>query len=162
MFVLGLNAYHGDEFLPIIEHIARISILDPTDAIPVASIEGVRVEYREPLPSGDLPFPDGEFDLVLCFGVLHHIPNVSHVPKEIDRCLTCLCFAFAVVQFRSGGSPGCAAWSADGTEAPLSPGGDTAPVRPVERLLGLEQGGRPNTLNSEVLSIQKVSRAKVE
>src|SRR5690606_11406901 len=25
------------------------------------------------------------FDLVTCFGVLHHIPNVSHVMKEIHR-----------------------------------------------------------------------------
>ncbi len=30
---------------------------------------------------------DASFDLVVCFGVLHHIPNVSHVIKEISRVL---------------------------------------------------------------------------
>lgn len=35
----------------------------------------------------NIPYPNGTFDLVLCFGVLHHIPQVSIVLKEFQRVL---------------------------------------------------------------------------
>jgi ubiquinone/menaquinone biosynthesis C-methylase UbiE len=35
----------------------------------------------------DLPFQDNNFDIVLSFGVLHHIPNWLDVLKEIKRVL---------------------------------------------------------------------------
>lgn len=34
-----------------------------------------------------VPYRDGTFDMILCFGVLHHIPNVSFVLKEFARVL---------------------------------------------------------------------------
>lgn len=35
-----------------------------------------------------MEFKSNSFDLITCFGVLHHIPNVSHVISECYRCLT--------------------------------------------------------------------------
>jgi SAM-dependent methyltransferase len=48
---------------------------------------GVPVDYREPSPSGVLPVSPNSIDLVLCLGVLHHIPNVSTIVTEIGRVL---------------------------------------------------------------------------
>jgi SAM-dependent methyltransferase len=35
----------------------------------------------------DLPFPDGTFDLVYCYGVIHHTPNTAAAAQEILRVL---------------------------------------------------------------------------
>ena len=45
------------------------------------------VNYISPDVSGVMPFNDNSFDLVTCFGVLHHIPNVSFVISEVFRVL---------------------------------------------------------------------------
>jgi len=37
--------------------------------------------------AGSLPFPDGQFDLVTCQRVLHHIPDIRPVFAEIERVL---------------------------------------------------------------------------
>ena len=85
---LGLGSAFGDEFLPIARRIGKLTILDPSDAYANAThVEEIPCEYRKPDLSGTLPFPDQQFDLILCLGVLHHIPNVSHVMNECFRCL---------------------------------------------------------------------------
>jgi len=85
---LGLGSAYGDELLPIIRTIERITIVDPSDAFALTSdIAGVPCRYVKPRVSGDLPFESGAFDLVTCLGVLHHVPNVSHVLRECHRCL---------------------------------------------------------------------------
>lgn len=85
--VVGLGSAYGDEFLPIIDRVSRLSILDPSDTFKVANIEGVPVAYDKPNVTGDLPFETASINLITCFGVLHHIPNVSHVVREFARCL---------------------------------------------------------------------------
>ena len=40
-----------------------------------------------PNANGDFDFDDARFDLIVCLGVLHHIPNVTHVLNECFRCL---------------------------------------------------------------------------
>lgn len=84
---LGLGSAYGDEFLPIIDRLKRITILDPSDAFSTDHIAGVPCRYVKPQINGDMPFDDGSFDLITCFGVLHHIPNISHVMGECHRCL---------------------------------------------------------------------------
>jgi len=84
---LGVGSAYGEEFRPVIDRLGRITILDPSDQMVVKEIENVPVSYKKPDPMGDIDFPDGTFDLVTCFGVLHHIPNVSHVVAEIGRVL---------------------------------------------------------------------------
>lgn len=86
---LGLGSAYGDEFAPIASRLEHITILDPSDAFSnVTDINGTPCTYVKPNASGDMPFENGKFQLITCFGVMHHIPNVSHVIKECHRCLS--------------------------------------------------------------------------
>lgn len=85
--VLGFGSAYGEEFLPIIEKIDRLTILDPSDRFVREKVYGVPTKYVKPSSSGVLPFPKENFDLITCLGVLHHIPNVTFVTSEIYRCL---------------------------------------------------------------------------
>jgi SAM-dependent methyltransferase len=85
---LGLGSAFGDEFLPIANRIDHITVVEPSDAFGTGSIGGVPCDYVKPLIDGRMPFKDGRFDLVLCLGVLHHIPNVTTVLEELYRCLS--------------------------------------------------------------------------
>ena len=80
--VLGIGSAFGDELKPVKDRAMRITILEPSDGF-----VHDKYEYVKPQPSGRIPFPDSAFDLVTCFGVLHHIPNVSFVVREIGRCM---------------------------------------------------------------------------
>lgn len=85
--VLGVGSAYGHELHPILSNTASIVVLEPADGFHSGELNGVPIEYIKPLPNGALPFKDNEFDLITCFGVLHHIPNVSKVLDEIYRCL---------------------------------------------------------------------------
>jgi SAM-dependent methyltransferase len=82
---LGVGSAFGGEFLPVLDRIGDLTILEPSARLRSATLGSVPVRYVEPAPSGAMPFPDSSFDLVLCFGVLHHVPNVSAVVREIGR-----------------------------------------------------------------------------
>jgi SAM-dependent methyltransferase len=84
---LGIGSAYGDELRPIARRCKAITILEPSDGFVVKEIEGVPVDYVKPSPDGCLPFADDSFDLITCFSVLHHIPNVSDVVREVYRCL---------------------------------------------------------------------------
>ena len=83
--VLGIGSATGHEFLPILDKIENLYILEPSDKLKGQKIKDKTITYIKPQINGDIVFEDGFFDLVTCFGVLHHIPNVSHVLKEIHR-----------------------------------------------------------------------------
>jgi len=86
--VLGLGSAYGDEFLPVIQQIDRVTIVDPSDAFSDHSeIRGVPCQYCKPHADGTIPFQEGTFDLITSLSVMHHIPNVSKVMKECARCL---------------------------------------------------------------------------
>ena len=80
--VLGMGSAFGDELEPILDRAKRVTILEPSDGF-----SNPRFEYVKPNASGVMPFADELFDLVTCFGVLHHIPNVSTVLRELARCM---------------------------------------------------------------------------
>ncbi|MDX2132199.1 MAG: class I SAM-dependent methyltransferase [Planctomycetota bacterium] len=82
---LGFGAAYGLELLPIVDRAAQLTIVEPSEKFVKTEIGGKPARWVKPDPSGRLPFPDGTFDLVTCFGVLHHIPNVSSVIAEIAR-----------------------------------------------------------------------------
>jgi len=85
--VLGFGAAYGEELLPIIDRIKAITILDPSDAFEREELHGVPVSYERPRMDGSIAHPDACFDLVTCFGVLHHVPSVTRVLREFARCL---------------------------------------------------------------------------
>ncbi len=86
--VLGFGSAYGDELYPILDRAENITIIDPSDSFTHKDIKGVKCSYIKPNMSGDLAFKDEEFDLIVCLGVLHHIPNVTHVLHELYRCLS--------------------------------------------------------------------------
>lgn len=85
--VLGIGSAYGHELMPIAPKSSQITILDPSSAFHCADVDGVPVAYKKPSASGQIDLPDSSQDLVVCFGVMHHIPNVSFVVREIARVL---------------------------------------------------------------------------
>ena len=85
---LGLGSALGHEFLPVADRLASLTIVEPSDDFASRHVLGdLEVSYRKPAVDGRLDFPDDSFDLITCFGVLHHVPNVSAVLAECFRCL---------------------------------------------------------------------------
>ncbi len=86
--VLGLGSAKGEEFFPILSQIETLVILEPSNVYEGRNeLRGVPCRWLKPGGSGDIPFEDNYFDLIVALGVFHHIPNVSHVLKECGRCL---------------------------------------------------------------------------
>ena len=81
--VLGIGSAYGDEFVPIADRIGEVTILEPSDSFVRHEVHGKPARWVKPEVDGTLPFADGSFDLVTCLGVLHHIPNVTHVVHEM-------------------------------------------------------------------------------
>ena len=85
--VLSFGGAKGEELNPIINKTKEVYIIEPSQKLRVKSISGKPVRYVTPMPSGKIDFKDNYFDLITCFGTLHHIPNVSFVLKELFRVL---------------------------------------------------------------------------
>jgi SAM-dependent methyltransferase len=85
--MLGIGSAHGAELKTIIKQCKSVTVLEPSDGFSATTIDGKPVRYVKPAASGDMLFPDNQFDLIVCFSVLHHIPNVSKVLSEIYRVL---------------------------------------------------------------------------
>lgn len=85
--VLGFGAAFGMEFLPIIDKIGSLTIIEPSDNLISAQIGDLVPEYVKPEVSGAINFENNTFDLITCFGTLHHVPNVSFVTNELIRVL---------------------------------------------------------------------------
>lgn len=85
--VLGFGSAYGEELQPVSDRVQSATIVDPSDAFIRDSVYGIPLEYVKPKPDGSLPFDDNTFDLITCFGVLHHIPNVSAVVSQLARVL---------------------------------------------------------------------------
>jgi len=85
--VLSIGGAYGEELLPILDRIGTIRILEPSLQLRQEELKGVPLTYIDPTIGGDIILPDDSIDIVTCFGVLHHIPNVSHVVSEISRVL---------------------------------------------------------------------------
>jgi ubiquinone/menaquinone biosynthesis C-methylase UbiE len=85
--VLSFGGAKGDELIPIIDKIKKITIIEPSKKLRVKKIKGKGVNYVTPKTSGEIKLKNNEFDLITCFGTLHHIPNVSFVFDELVRVL---------------------------------------------------------------------------
>jgi SAM-dependent methyltransferase len=85
---LGLGSAYGHEFLPIINQIDCLTIVEPSEQLRSKMLGNVEPIYVKPNVFGNLNFPDNSFDLIVSFSVLHHIPNVSFVLSELFRVLS--------------------------------------------------------------------------
>lgn len=86
--VLGIGAAGGHEFKIISSRIESLYILEPSEELKENKVNNLRINYKSPNISGKIEYEDEKFDLITCFGVLHHIPNVSFVFSEISRVLS--------------------------------------------------------------------------
>lgn len=82
---LAFGCARGDDVLPIASQVERFTAIEPAREWWSDAIGGTPARYLAPRASGDLPLADASVDLVVSFGVLHHIANVSHVLAEIGR-----------------------------------------------------------------------------
>jgi len=85
--VLGLGSAYGFEFEPIINKVSSLYILEPSDSLVAKKIGNIVPIYKKPDIRGKIDFPDNFFDLITCFGTLHHIPNVTFILTELFRTL---------------------------------------------------------------------------
>ena len=83
---LGVGSALGLEFDPLAPRLDAVTILEPSDQLVGGPLRnGLKLDYVKPAPDGSMPFADATFDLTLCFGTLHHIPNVSRIVGEMAR-----------------------------------------------------------------------------
>jgi SAM-dependent methyltransferase len=84
--ILGFGSAYGDELLPIAGQAREVHILEPSSNFQSQTLlDGTPCQYHKPTKNGILPFDANYFDVVTCFGVLHHIPNVTSCLKELFR-----------------------------------------------------------------------------
>jgi len=82
---LGLGSAYGMEFEPLSGRVSALTILEPSSQLVSKTVAGVEPDYVRPDISGDMPFESSRFDLIVSFGTLHHIANVSRVIHELGR-----------------------------------------------------------------------------
>lgn len=84
---LGIGSAYCEEFLPILSNLAHITALEPSEQFSISQFHDVPVSHVRPSIEGNMLFADNHFDIITCFGVLHHIANVSFVLEECYRVL---------------------------------------------------------------------------
>ena len=80
--VLGLGSGNGEEFRPVRKWIEHLYIVESADGY---FKNDATTTYAKAHADGALDFPDNFFDTSVNIAVLHHIPNVSHVLRELFR-----------------------------------------------------------------------------
>ena len=83
--VLAFGSAHGHELQPHLARMADITLLDASADFQPQQLAGRPVRPLRAQASGQIAAPDASFDLITCFGVLHHIPNISFVLRELHR-----------------------------------------------------------------------------
>lgn len=85
--VLGYGSSWGDEFLPIIDRIQNIYIVEASKKTRSKQIKNTTPVYLNVNEKGNIDLPNDFVDLITCFSTLHHIPNVTYVLNELFRVL---------------------------------------------------------------------------
>jgi SAM-dependent methyltransferase len=84
---LALGCAAGDDIAPLSPVVQRFIAIEPAEKWWHNDIGGKPATYMRPSAIGDIDLDSATVDLATSFGVLHHIPNVSHVVGEIARVL---------------------------------------------------------------------------
>lgn len=82
-----LGAASGRDVKPIAPLIDEFLCVEPASRWWTSDIGGIPATYVAPKPDGGIDLPDGAADLVVSMAVLHHIPNVTAVLRELVRVL---------------------------------------------------------------------------
>lgn len=85
---MSFGGAYGDEIIPIKDKIEKLIIVEASDVLRSKEIEGIIPNYIKPSITGVLSVENESVDLITCFGVLHHIPNVSFILNEFNRMLS--------------------------------------------------------------------------
>jgi ubiquinone/menaquinone biosynthesis C-methylase UbiE len=85
--VLLFGGASGLEILPIIQQVGEIFAIEPSMEIRKNNLSDKKINYINPNADASISFGDGSFNLITCFSVLHHIPNVSYAIRELARVL---------------------------------------------------------------------------
>jgi SAM-dependent methyltransferase len=80
--VLGLGSGNGEEFRPVRKWIEHLYIVESAAGY---FHNDATTTYVKAQIDGSLDFADDFFDTAVNIAVLHHIPNVSHVLRELFR-----------------------------------------------------------------------------
>jgi SAM-dependent methyltransferase len=84
---LGVGSSECEELRPILPFLQRIVSLEPSGYFTSSTLDAVPISRVRPSPDGAMPFADATFDIITCFGVLHHVANVTFVLSECFRVL---------------------------------------------------------------------------
>lgn len=84
---LAFGCARGDEVAPLAARVDRFIAIEPAEEWWSDRINGAEALYRKPALNGDISIDSQSVDLVVCFSVLHHIPNAGHVLSELARVL---------------------------------------------------------------------------
>jgi SAM-dependent methyltransferase len=84
---LALGCAAGDDIAPLAAVVQRFIAIEPAEKWWHDDIGGKPASYMSPSAIGDIKVDSATVDLATSFGVLHHIPNVSHVVGEVARAL---------------------------------------------------------------------------
>lgn len=84
---LAMGCSDGEDVKPLAGHVDHFVALEPAEKWWRDTIGGKPAHYIKPSVKGTIPLKGGSVDLVVCLGVLHHIPNVSYVVQELGRVL---------------------------------------------------------------------------
>jgi SAM-dependent methyltransferase len=84
---VALGCAAGDDVAPLARQVERFVGIEPAETWWTDTIGGRPARFIKPQPSGDIALPEAGADLFVSLGVLHHIPNVSHVLAEAHRIL---------------------------------------------------------------------------
>lgn len=84
---VAIGCANGQDVEDLAASVDRFIGIEPAEAWWRAEIGGKPATFIRPDPSGDIALADASADLFVSMGVLHHIPNVSHVVAEAARVL---------------------------------------------------------------------------
>lgn len=84
---VALGCATGADVAPIAAFVDRYVAIEPAEKWWRSEIGGKPAQFLAPTVQGTIPVESGSAGLVTSLGVLHHIPNVSHLLRESARVL---------------------------------------------------------------------------
>lgn len=84
---LSIGCADGADVAVLAPRVNRFIAVEPARSWWRDEIGGKPATYMMPRADGIIDLPDASVDLITCYSVLHHVPNVSTVIRELGRVL---------------------------------------------------------------------------